>query len=87
MFLIRELEWICVFNIDTNFYTRILRIPAYEFNPNNSTNGYLLIDSEEQEEEREYYYFSIIWGSKGNKVAKYSIKASLLDYIFNLEAN
>ena len=86
LYLIRELEWICVLNLDTNFYIRILRIPAYEYDPLYSTNGYLLINDyhqDENEEEPEYYYFSLIWGSKGNKVAKFSIKASFLDHIYN----
>ena len=84
LFLIREKEWICILNLEAGFYARILRIPLYDFYTSSPSNNYLFIDDKTDEDDPDLY-FTMIWGSKGNKVAKYKIRNEVIAYIRDLD--
>ena len=80
LYLIREAEWVCIFNITTSTYTRILRIPYY-FAAGVPTNNLIALLPPVPNIDEEIYNFAIIWGDKANKVAKYSIDRRVIEYL------
>ena len=64
----------------TNTYTRVLRIPFYTRDAFPTNNLIALIPHIPNVDE-EFYNFAIVWGSKANKVAKYSIDRRVIEYL------
>ena len=83
LILVRETEWICILNMNTNTYTRVLRIPYYTRDALPTNNMIALIPHIPNVDE-EFYNFAMVWGSKGNKVAKYSIDRRVIEYLGQL---
>ena len=61
LYLVRETEWICILNIKTNTYTRILRIPYYMVSDKASNNLIALLPPIPNVDE-EIYNFALVWG-------------------------
>ena len=80
LFLIRETEWICILNVKTNSYTRILRISNY-FVDGEPSQGLLALLPAIKNVDDERYNFAMVWGSRGNKVAKFSIDRRVVEYL------
>ena len=82
LFLTREKEWVCILNIRTAVLTRILRIPHY-VNEATPTMQYICFTSYDPHK----IEFAAIWGSTGNKIAKFSINPKLVDFLENHNPN
>jgi hypothetical protein len=83
LYLVRETEWVCILNIKTNTYTRILRIPHYSVEITSSNNLIVLLPQIPNVDE-EIYNFALVWGNTANKVAKYSIDRRVIEYLGQL---
>jgi hypothetical protein len=70
-----------VFNLKYRYYTRVMKIPFYVYNPQKfPTNQFMelvpLTDTSFQNIE-----VVLIWGTHGRKVAKVKIAAELLEFL------
>jgi hypothetical protein len=83
LLLVRETEWICILNMNTNTYARVLRIPYY-IRDALPTNNLIALLPHIPNVDEEFYNFAMVWGSKGNKVAKYSIDRRVIEYLGQL---
>ena len=81
LYLVREKEWLCVFNLKFRYYTRILKIPHFIYRPQKfPTNQYMELVPLENSTYQDIFAI-IIWGTHGRKVAKIKIEAELLEFL------
>ena len=69
--------------MNTNTYTRVLRIPYY-IRDAFPTNNLIALLPHIPNVDEEFYNFAMVWGSRGNKVAKYSIDRRVIEYLGQL---
>ena len=82
IFLVREVEWICILNIASKNYTRILRIKKYFDNSTEPSQGLIAILPHAKEAD-DSYSFVMVCGVDGKKLAKYSIDKRVVEFLAN----
>jgi hypothetical protein len=83
LFLIREKDWLCIFNRKFKYYTRILKIPSYIYQESKyPSNQYMQLLPNDTTEDIE---FLMIWGRQGRKVAKLRVAESLMRFLDNYD--
>lgn len=81
LYLVREKEWLCVFNLKYRYYTRIMKIPHFIYRPQKfPTNQYMELLPLENSTYQDINVV-MIWGTHGRKIAKVKVEAELLEFL------